>query len=81
MGLTQIKSELHQLIDQSDEKLLKMIYAMASVYNKGKVVAYDSSGKPLTKEDYNKRLEVAERQIAKGEVISQEDLEREAENW
>lgn len=81
MGLAQIKSELHQLIDHSDERLLRMIYAMASVYNKGKVVAYDSSGKPLTKEDYNKRLEVAERQIVKGEVISQEGLEREAENW
>jgi hypothetical protein len=32
MGLAQIKTELHQLIDHSDEKLLRMFYAIAREY-------------------------------------------------
>jgi hypothetical protein len=81
MGLAQIRTELHDLIDRSDEKLLQMIYAMAAVYDKEEIVAYTTSGKPLTKKDYNQRLEKAENQIASGEYISQEELEKEAENW
>lgn len=45
------------------------------------VVGYTGDGEPLTKESYNKRLEEAERQILAGEYISQEDLEKESENW
>lgn len=45
------------------------------------IVGYTANGKPLTKQEYNFRLEQAERQIASGEFITQEDLEKEAENW
>ena len=45
------------------------------------IVGYTVDGKPLTKETYNKRLQKAEEQILAGEYISQEDLEKESENW
>ena len=44
-------------------------------------VAYTTDGKPLTLNDYNKRLEEAERQIRSGESLTQEEAEKEAENW
>jgi len=45
------------------------------------IVAYTVDGKPLTSEDYNARLELAEKQLQNGEFLTQEELEREAENW
>lgn len=48
---------------------------------KEKIVGYTVEGKPLTKESYNARLRLAEKQIRTGEIIKQEDLEKEAESW
>ena len=45
------------------------------------VVGYTVEGKPLTKDQYNKRLQLAEEQLLSGEFITQEDLEKESENW
>jgi hypothetical protein len=40
-----------------------------------------SNGIPITKKQLIKRIDAAEKRIAKGEFTSQEDLEREAANW
>ena len=45
------------------------------------IVGYTTNGTPLTKETYNARLLLAKKQIASGAHISQEDLEKEVENW
>lgn len=45
------------------------------------IVAYMVDGRPLTLDAYNERLEIAEKQIAAGRVVSQEELEKESENW
>jgi len=45
------------------------------------IVAYTVEGKPLTKAMYNERLHLAEQQLQSGEFITQEDIEKEAEDW
>jgi hypothetical protein len=45
------------------------------------IVGYTTDGKPLTKDQYNERFLVAEKQIKSGKYISQEDLEKEIEHW
>jgi len=45
------------------------------------IVGYTTDGKPLTKNQYNERFLVAEKQIESGNYITQEDLEKEIENW
>ncbi|MEQ9165598.1 MAG: hypothetical protein RLO12_05030 [Fulvivirga sp.] len=45
------------------------------------IVGYTVTGEPLTIESYNKRLEEAEKQLKTNQYISQEDLEKESENW
>ena len=45
------------------------------------IVGYTVKGEPLTKKEYNLRLEKAEKQIASGDFITQDDLEKEVENW
>ncbi|MGF1638747.1 MAG: hypothetical protein ACFCUU_16855 [Cyclobacteriaceae bacterium] len=45
------------------------------------IVGYTVDGKPLTKKDYDLRLQVGEHQLNKGGYTSQEELEKESENW
>ncbi len=45
------------------------------------IVGYTVEGKPLTKALYNLRLAEAEEQLRSGNYTTQEDLEKESENW
>ena len=69
---------VQKILSVEKEALLDKI---DKILDKEMVVAYTTDGVPLTKEHYNKRLELAEQQIKSGEIISQEDLEKESENW
>jgi hypothetical protein len=41
MQTTSIRQKLHQYIDNSDEKLLKMMFAMAKEYNEEDTLEYE----------------------------------------
>jgi hypothetical protein len=68
------------------EKILNIrrediIEKLNKILDKEMIVGYTTEGKPLTKKAYNKRLEKAEAQIASGNYLTQEELEKESENW
>lgn len=54
---------------------------IAEILDKEMIVGYTTDGKPLTKKAYNNRLAAAEKQLKNGDITSQEDLERESEDW
>jgi len=45
------------------------------------ISAYEAKQKPMTGSEYKSRLNKAEKDLKSGRVISQEDLEKEVENW
>jgi hypothetical protein len=45
------------------------------------IVGYELSGEPITRSMLMRQLEEAEQRIDRGEYITQEDLEKEAESW
>lgn len=45
------------------------------------VMGYDIKGAPITGKQLIQRIEKAEQRIDKGEYITQEDIEKESENW
>jgi hypothetical protein len=45
------------------------------------VVGYEINGNPITRKQLIKRIEEAEKRIDNGEFVTQEDLEKESENW
>jgi len=51
------------------------------ILEKEMIVGYTVDGKPLTKSEYNQRMAVAEKQLQYGDTISQEDLEKESDEW
>ncbi len=68
---------LQKIMEVSTFPLLEKINKLLE---KEMIVGYTVDGKPLTKKSYNARLQIAEKQIRSGEYITQEDLEKEAEN-
>ncbi len=69
---------IQKLMDVSKKPLLDKIN---KILDEEMIVGYTVEGKPLTKEAYNKRLQMAEAQILSGEYLTQENLEKESENW
>ena len=51
------------------------------IYHESEIVAYSTAGKPLTKNEYIEQIKVGLRQIANGEVITDDELQREIETW
>jgi hypothetical protein len=79
MDLKAVKLEVMQkIMNVTTESLLKKI---DNLLEEEMIVGYTAKGEPLTKKDYNLRLEKAEQQMASGDYTTQEDLEKEAENW
>lgn len=69
---------VQKLLGVTNESLIEKIDKMLE---REMIVGYTVEGTPLTKAAYDKRLARAEKQIAAGKFSTQEDLEKEAENW
>lgn len=69
---------MQKIMNVSKASLLEKI---GNILDEEMTVGYTSDGKPLTKQQYNERLLFAEKQIESGDYITQEDLEKEIENW
>lgn len=79
MGLKERKLDVMQkLMSVSKTSLLDKV---DNLLDQEMIVGFTVEGEPLTKESYNMRLQVAEKQILSGESTTQEDLEKESENW
>ncbi len=79
MGLQKTKlSVMQKIMSVSKASLLDKI---DKILEEEMIVGYTVEGKPLTKKAYDLRLEHAEKQLESGEYLSQEELEKESENW
>ena len=82
MSETELRKKLHEDIDKADHHLLNMINVLMEAYgDESVIIGYAIDGAPITRKDLKKRVEKAESQIAKGDYISHEDLEKESANW
>lgn len=79
MGLQASKlSVVQKILSLKQESIINKI---DEILEREMIVGYTVDGQPLTKEKYNQRIATAEQQLQNGETISQEDLEKESENW
>lgn len=81
MGVPELRNELHDFINHADERFLKMVYAMSKEYKKPEIVGHNVDGSPITQEHLVKRVKAASKRVKSGDFISQEDVEKEIENW
>ena len=45
------------------------------------IIAYTTAGKPLMKNEYIEQINIGLRQIERGEIITDDELQREIETW
>jgi len=81
MGAAELRKELHSYIDQADETFLKMVHAMSREYKKSEIVGYNTDGSPITQKDLRKSDKEASKQVKAGHYTTQEEVEKEIENW
>jgi|GEM_PF-502630 len=80
MGIIELRKELHHYINHADERFLKMVYAMSKEYQEP-VEGYDTDGTPITHQDIKKRAKAASERVKSGDFLTQEEVEKEIENW
>ncbi|MFH7005535.1 hypothetical protein [Flavobacterium bizetiae] len=81
MGALELRDSVLEYINTADERLLKVVKAVIESYKEEEIVAFSVEGKPITRGAYKAELANAKSEIQKGEFISQDDLEKESENW
>ncbi|WP_052250026.1 hypothetical protein [Flavobacterium sp. KMS] len=81
MGALELRDSILEYINTADERLLKVVKAVIESYQEEEIVAFSVDGNPITRAAYKVELAKAELDIKNGNVISQEDLEKESENW
>ncbi len=81
MGVQKLREELHDYINHADERFLKMVYAMSKEYIEPVIVGYNVDGSPITKETLIKKAKAASKRVKSGDFITQEEIDREVENW
>jgi len=79
--VAELKEELHDYIDHADEMFLKMVYAMSREYKASIVIGYKIDGTPLTRKELAQRVTSASKRVKSGNFITQEEIEKEVENW
>ncbi|MFN7118394.1 MAG: hypothetical protein ACK4TA_16475 [Saprospiraceae bacterium] len=83
MSATQIREELHRIIDIADDRMVTAVYAMMQNYlqNDESIVAYTTSGEPLTRSEFINQVNTAYEAAKQGKVVTTKDLLKEMENW
>lgn len=78
-----IHAEKLRLIEElariQDIQIIEQIKQLLN--QKNPVVGYEINGDPITRKQLIKRIEAAEKRIDGGEYITQEDIEKESQNW
>lgn len=74
MSIAELRLQLHEVIDTlSNKEQLEAIYTLLK--------REDSPMKRMTKEEYTSAIDESIDQIKKGQFLTQEELEKESENW
>jgi hypothetical protein len=81
MGVQKLREDLHDYINHADETFLKMVYAMSKEYKKSDVVGFNVDGSRITQQGLVKRAKAASKRVKSGDFITQEEVEKEIENW
>ena len=78
MKAVQLREDLHHVVDESDTRLLKMLYAIAKEYRSED---FTLPGKPIHAKLLKERVSAAKARIKSGRFTTQSDLEKEMEQW
>lgn len=79
MNIAVKKVELIAWLTKIDD--LSLLEQVDNLKKKSLADAYEANLKPMTSLEYKSQLDQAEEEYKNGRVTSQEDIEKESENW
>jgi hypothetical protein len=83
MSLIQIRQELHEIIEKSDDSVVEAMYVVyQSLMDKNNdIIGFSAAGEPLTWQDFIARIRTSYSAGKRGEVKSAEQLLKAIETW
>ena len=83
MTSSDIRLELHQLIDRVDDQFVQAVHAIVKAYiKKDEVIGYEPDGKPVMASQFIEESNQAIERVKQGkEGISVEELEKRSRAW
>ncbi len=81
MAVQKLREKVHKYINHADETFLKMVHAMSKEYEEATIIGYDVEGNPISKDALKARAKAASSRVKEGNFVSQEELDKEVENW
>lgn len=82
MGTAQMRSQLHQYIDNIDDRFLNAMFAMVQQYvENDEIIGSTASGTPITKQELIDSVKIASEATKRGEKTALNDVIKMAEQW
>ena len=82
MGTAQMRSQLHQYIDNIDDRFLNAMFAMVQQYvENDEIIGSTASGVPITKQELIDSVKIASEATKRGEKTALNDVIKMAEQW
>lgn len=82
MNAVKIRAELHELIDQMDERFLQAVYLLVSTYQgKDPVIGYDLDGVPRTASELTKILDEEVALARQGYYMPVKEFQKQSARW
>ena len=83
MSTTQIKETVIKRLEEADDKLLRMIYAMIEAYQteEDPVISYDVHGNPRRASELQALLDKEVEAARKGNPLTIDDLDEKSKQW
>jgi predicted transcriptional regulator len=79
VNIDNIYSQIQLLSDTDKERLYQRM--QKELRENSNIVAYTTAGQPLTEKQYIAKIEKAIEQAKRGELITDEELQKEIEMW
>ena len=79
ISLDNIYNDIMLLSDSDRNKLYNRM--KKEFYQNSEIIAYTTAGKPLTKSEYIEQINIGLKQIENGEIITDDELQKELETW
>lgn len=77
MSTEEMREQVHQLVNEIDERLLKAVYALLSTYTKNEdelIEGYDLDGNPMSAEQLMDKYEAGLAEVKAGNYVTVEEL-------
>jgi hypothetical protein len=86
MNAVELRSDLHQLIEELDERFLKAVHTMVSVYQEtdtedDPIEGYDTNGRPLRAGELMDKYEKGLADVEAGNYITAAALREKTSQW